>query len=75
MLADEHIGFVVNAGSPIRSGHDLVERLKKDPESVSMALEKNSLTPVYLGSEATRRMFAQQADQLRAVLTDLGLAK
>lgn len=75
MLADEHIGFVVNAGSPIRNGHDLVERLKKDPESVSMALEKNSLTPVYLGSEATRRTFAQQADQLRAVLTDLGLAK
>jgi len=38
MLADEHIGFVVNAASPIRSGRDLLERLKKDPESVSMAL-------------------------------------
>ncbi len=38
MLADEHIGFVVNAASPIRTGRDLLERLKKDPESVSMAL-------------------------------------
>lgn len=38
MLADEHIAFIVNANSPIRNGRDLLERLKKDPESVSMAL-------------------------------------
>lgn len=38
MLADEHVGFVVNAGSSIRNGRDLLERLRKDPESVSMAL-------------------------------------
>lgn len=38
MLADEHVGFVVNPNSTIRSGRDLLERLKKDPESVSMAL-------------------------------------
>ena len=38
MLADEHIAFVVSAGSPLRSGRDLLERLKKDPGAVSMAL-------------------------------------
>ena len=38
MLADEHIAFVVNPNSTIKSGRDLLERLKKDPESVSMAL-------------------------------------
>jgi putative tricarboxylic transport membrane protein len=38
MLADEHIGFVVNTSSSIKSGRDLLGRLKKDPESVSMAL-------------------------------------
>ena len=38
MLADEHIGFVVKADSPIKDGRDLLERLKKDPASVSMAL-------------------------------------
>jgi putative tricarboxylic transport membrane protein len=38
MLADEHIAFVVNANSPLRSGRDLLERLKTDPASVSMAL-------------------------------------
>lgn len=38
MLADEHIAFVVGANSPLRTGRDLLERLKKDPGAVSMAL-------------------------------------
>jgi putative tricarboxylic transport membrane protein len=38
MLADEHIAFVVNANSPLKSGRDLIERMKRDPASVSMAL-------------------------------------
>jgi putative tricarboxylic transport membrane protein len=38
MLADEHIAFVVNANSPIKTGRDLLERMKKDPAAVSMAL-------------------------------------
>ena len=38
MLADEHIAFVVSANSPLRTGRDLLERLKKDPGAVSMAL-------------------------------------
>jgi putative tricarboxylic transport membrane protein len=38
MLADEHIAFVVNVNSPIKTGRDLLERLKRDPASVSMAL-------------------------------------
>ena len=38
MLADEHIAFVVNANSPLKTGKDLLERIKRDPTSVSMAL-------------------------------------
>jgi putative tricarboxylic transport membrane protein len=38
MLADEHIAFVVNINSPIKTGRDLLARLKNDPASVSMAL-------------------------------------
>ena len=38
MLADEHIAFVVNANSPLKTGRDLLARLKADPASVSMAL-------------------------------------
>ena len=37
LLADEHIAFVVNANSPMKTGRDLLERMKKDPASVTMA--------------------------------------
>lgn len=40
-----------------------------------LVLEQNALTPAYLGTEATKKLFAQQAEQLRAILTDLGLAR
>ena len=38
-------------------------------------LDQNALTPAYMNSEATRKLFAQQADTLRGILADLGLAK
>jgi putative tricarboxylic transport membrane protein len=38
MLADEHIAFVVNANSPMKTGRDLLERLKTDPASLTMAI-------------------------------------
>ena len=38
MLADEHIGFVVNANSPLKNARDLLAKLKADPSSVSIAL-------------------------------------
>ena len=38
-------------------------------------LEQNALSPAYMGADATRKFFAQQADQLRAILSDLGLAR
>lgn len=35
-LFNDYIVFAVNAASPIRTGKDLVERMKKDPKSVSI---------------------------------------
>ncbi|HYC49141.1 MAG TPA: tripartite tricarboxylate transporter substrate binding protein [Burkholderiales bacterium] len=37
ILYNEYIGFAVNAEGPMKSGADLVARLKKDPESVTFA--------------------------------------
>ena len=37
VLYSEYIGFAVNADGPVKSGADLLERLKKDPESVTFA--------------------------------------
>jgi putative tricarboxylic transport membrane protein len=38
MLADEHIAFVVNANSPLKTGKDLLERMKRDPGSLSISI-------------------------------------
>jgi putative tricarboxylic transport membrane protein len=35
-LFNDYVVFAVNAASPIRNGRDLVERLKKDPKSISI---------------------------------------
>jgi putative tricarboxylic transport membrane protein len=35
-LFNDYVVFVVNAASPIKTGKDLIERLKKDPQSVSI---------------------------------------
>jgi len=37
ILFDEYVAFVVKADSPIKSGRDLIERLKKDPTSLSLS--------------------------------------
>ena len=37
VLYGEHIGFAVNAEGPIKTGKDLIEREKKNPEAVSFA--------------------------------------
>lgn len=35
-LFNEHVVFAINADSPLRSGRELAERLKKDPKAVSI---------------------------------------
>ncbi|MEO7726374.1 MAG: tripartite tricarboxylate transporter substrate-binding protein, partial [Burkholderiales bacterium] len=52
----------------------LMAKLSKEDEW-QHALEQNSLTPAYMNSEATRKLFAQQAETLRGILADLGLAR
>ena len=38
LLMTEHIAFSVSAASPIRTGKDLLDKLRKDPGSVSIAV-------------------------------------
>lgn len=40
-LFSEHLGFHVRADSPIKTGRDLVERLRQDPQSLSIAIGSN----------------------------------
>jgi putative tricarboxylic transport membrane protein len=38
MLFDEYLGVNVRADSPVKTGRDLIDRLKKDPESLSFGI-------------------------------------
>lgn len=38
MLSDEYIGFLVRSDSPLKSGRDLLDRLKSDPESLPIGI-------------------------------------
>ncbi|MBM3340980.1 MAG: tripartite tricarboxylate transporter substrate binding protein [Betaproteobacteria bacterium] len=38
ILFGEYIGIAVKANSPIKSGHDLIERLKNDPAAASLGI-------------------------------------
>jgi putative tricarboxylic transport membrane protein len=44
-LFNEYIVFAVNAASPIRTGKDLLERLKKDPKSVTIGFASIGSAP------------------------------
>ena len=37
-LVNDYVVFAVNANSPVKTGKDLVERLKKDPQSIVLGL-------------------------------------
>ncbi len=37
LLFDEYVAFVVKADSPVKDGRDLIERLRKDPTSLSLS--------------------------------------
>jgi putative tricarboxylic transport membrane protein len=37
ILYGEHVGFAVNAEGPMKSGRDLIERMKREPEKVTFA--------------------------------------
>ena len=38
-------------------------------------LDQNALTPAYMNADATKKVLAQQAETLRVILADLGLAR
>ncbi|HVT54390.1 MAG TPA: tripartite tricarboxylate transporter substrate binding protein [Dongiaceae bacterium] len=38
MLVEDYVGFAVKADSPLKSGQDIIDALKKDPKSLSFAI-------------------------------------
>ena len=67
-------GRIMGKGVPSPHWETLAAKATEQ-EEWTHELELNSLTPAYMGSEATRKLFAQQAGDLRSILSELGLAK
>ncbi len=78
-MIGDYIGFAVRADSPITSGKDLIERLKKDPSSIAAGITalggNNHIAYVLAAKSAgvdTRRMktpvFQSSGDSMTALL-------
>lgn len=90
MLYDEYIGFAVKSDSPIKSGKELLEVLKNNPDTLAIGIAtsagntnhkwKNEIEKAggvnhYMNSRDLRKYFEAQHAQFRAIPIDLGLAK
>ncbi|MFN7086696.1 MAG: tripartite tricarboxylate transporter substrate binding protein [Burkholderiales bacterium] len=66
-LLNDYIVFAVNAGSPIRTGRDLVERLRKDPKSVSIGFATALGSHNHIAAGLLMKSIGGNARDLKAV--------
>jgi putative tricarboxylic transport membrane protein len=65
-LINEYIVFAVNAASPIRTGRDLMERLKKDPKSVTIGITAIG-GPSHIAAALLNKAIGSNARDLKVV--------
>lgn len=65
-LFNEHYVYAVNAASPIKTGKELVERLKKDPKSVTIGVGAIGAAS-YLGPALLHKVIGGSARDLKVV--------
>jgi putative tricarboxylic transport membrane protein len=69
-LFDEYVVAVVRADSPIANGRDLIERLKKDPASLSIGLSSALGSATHLGLAMVLKAAGVDVRRLRIVVFD-----
>jgi len=67
-LFNEYIAVTVTPDSPIRTGKDLVERLKKDPQAVSFGIATSLGAPNHQGVAVALNRGGIDVKKLRAVI-------
>jgi putative tricarboxylic transport membrane protein len=67
-LSREFIVFIVTADSPMKNGRDLLERLKKDPASVSFGLATSLGNPNHIAIAQVARAAGADVRKLRVVV-------
>jgi len=68
ILYGEYIGFAVNADGPIKTGKDLVERLKKNPDSVTFAFGTSPGNANHIGIASVARAAGIDPRKLKIVI-------
>jgi len=66
-LLNGYYVFAVNAASPLRSGGDLVERLKKDPQSIAMGFP-TALSQNHVGAGMLLKAIGRKASEFKSVV-------
>jgi putative tricarboxylic transport membrane protein len=66
-LLNDYYVFAVNAGSPIGTGRDLLERLKKDPQSVAMGFP-TALGQNQVGAAMLLKAIGRNAREFKSVV-------
>lgn len=66
-LFNDYYVFAVSAGAPIKTGKDLVERLKKDPQSVAMGFP-TALSQNHVGAAQLLKVIGRKANEFKSVV-------
>jgi putative tricarboxylic transport membrane protein len=71
MLYDEYLGFAVKADSPIKTGRDLLERLKK-PEELPIGIATSAGNTNHIGAALLAKAVGVEAKRLKVVVFGSG---
>ena len=72
MLYDEYIGFVVNADSPLKTGHDLVALLRKDASALPVGIATSAGNTNHMALALLARQAGADVKKLKVVVFGSG---
>ena len=71
-LLDEYQMYFVRADSPIKSARDIVERLRKDPASVTFGISTAASNPIHISVAEIARLAGADPTKLKVVVFNSG---
>jgi putative tricarboxylic transport membrane protein len=72
MLSDEYIGFLVRADSPLKTGRDLLNLLKADPESVPIGIATAAGNTNHIAAGLAAKVAGGDVKKLKVVVFGSG---
>src|SRR5882672_9004629 len=72
MLSDEYIGFLVRADSPLKTGRDLLNLLKTDPESLPIGIATSAGNTNHIAAALAAKIAGGDVKKLKVVVFGSG---